>query len=394
MESDPRPLNLENTEIAFAHKSDKQLKESYRLFKLINNSALTKIGIALTQLSVKLHLPVKPIIKATIYKQFCGGETVDECKPLIEKIFSKGVSTMLDYGIEAKSNEKEFDEALSHKLRTIEQVKHLKSVPITTMKFTSFCPVDLLYKIQYKQPLSDHEKKVFENSRKRLDALCDASAQAGLGLFIDGEESWIQNPIDELVDEVMEKYNRGRVVVYNTYQLYRTDRLEFLKRSFEKSKQQGFMLGAKLVRGAYVEQENERAGRLHYVSPIHRSKELTDRDYNSAIDFCLDHIEEIKICAGTHNAQSLQHIAGEMERRKLPPTHPHIFHGQLFGMSDNLTFNMAAAGFNSYKLIPYGRVRDVVPYLMRRAMENTSISGQMSRELLLLKKELLRRALK
>jgi proline dehydrogenase len=295
--------------------------------------------------------------------------------------------------MEGKSGEAEFDLALSRKLHTIQVVKHRGDVKVTTMKFTSFCPAEILKKLHYRETLNAAEGLVFENARKRLDVLCRATADAGMQLFIDAEESWIQDPIDSLADEMMARYNADRVVVFNTYQLYRTGRLEYLRNTIDKARTAGYRAGVKIVRGAYVEKENERAARLGYVSPIQRSKEETDRDFNAALLFCLEQLDALQLCIATHNEQSCQLAMDHMQQLGIAPGHPQVGFAQLYGMGDHLTYSLAAAGYRAFKLIPYGSVREVIPYLLRRASENSSVKGQTSRELNMLTAEMKRRGL-
>ena len=221
--------------------------------------------------------------------------------------------------------------------------------------------------------------------------ICQAAADSRIGVLVDAEESWIQNTVDALTMQMMDAFNRDRVVVYNTIQLYRHDRLAFLKHSYEAAHEKGFVLGAKLVRGAYMEKERKRADQLSYPSPIQPNKEATDRDYDLGVTFCIQHIEDIALIVASHNENSNLLAARLLEQRNLPLNHPHVHFSQLYGMSDNITFNLAKAGCPVSKYLPFGPIKDVIPYLMRRAQENSSVSGQTGRELGLIKKELKRR---
>jgi len=385
------PVSFENTEIAFSYKSDKELKQAAWLFSLINQNWLVKIGTRLTPLAFKLKLPIKGLVRVTIYDQFCGGETLEECAPVTERLAQHSVETILDYGVEAKVTDEEFDKSVNEFLKAIAFARQNHHVPFVSIKVTGIGAFSLFEKLHAKLKLSDAEFLSWNLVKGRMHKLCKAAHDAGIGVMVDAEETWIQDPIDELAMEMMRFYNKEKPIVYNTVQLYRTDRLAFLKSSFEKAKQSGFILAEKLVRGAYMEKERRRAAEMNYQSPIQPNKEATDHDYDAALEFCLENTDRISCCVATHNEHSCMLATKLAEKKNIQPAQPHLHFSQLYGMSDNITFNLAHAGYNVTKYVPYGPVKDVVPYLMRRAQENTSVSGQSSRELLLLRKELKRR---
>jgi proline dehydrogenase len=384
-------IDFTNTEVAFQHKTDRQLKATALLFKMMSNNMLVDIGSNATLIALKMRLPIKGMIKRTIFQQFCGGATLDECRKSIYELEKYGVDTVLDYGAEGKHDEASFDVTVKELTKSIKFASKQDSVPIVTGKITGLMSFDLLAKINEGKPLTQQEKNAEHRAFKRLDNLCRIAYENEVALFIDGEESWIQNPIDEMTLTMMERYNSERITVYNTYQLYRHDRLEFLKESYQRAQDKGFILGAKLVRGAYMEKERERAKKMGYPSPIQPNKEATDIDYNAAVEFCVENYERIASCVGSHNEYSTRYQLQLMEKYNIPKEHPHLTFSQLYGMSDNLTFNLAKAGYNVSKYVPYGPVGDVIPYLIRRAQENSAVNGEVSRELGLLKQEISRR---
>ncbi|HLT87056.1 MAG TPA: proline dehydrogenase family protein [Sphingobacterium sp.] len=384
-------LDFNNTEIAFRNKSDKDLEKAYWLFKMVSSDTLIKIGTPLTNFALKTGLPIKGIIRNTIYKQFCGGESIEECVQAIAELGRAKVTTILDYSVEGKEAEGSFDDNCTEILRTVAYAHGNKHTSFCVFKPSGLGRFDLLAKIDAKEPLSPEEKAEFDRLYNRIDRICKACFDADTRVLIDAEHSWVQDTIDDIAREMMEKYNKERVIVYNTYQLYRHDKLASLQADFAYAQTQNFYLGAKIVRGAYMEIERERAAEKGYPSPIQPDKETCDKDYNQAIRFCLDHINRIGLMAGTHNEESSRLLAEEMMARGISPVNDHIFFSQLLGMSDNLSFNLAEAGFNVAKYMPYGPVNAVMPYLFRRAQENTSVGGQTSRELSLIMKEKARR---
>ncbi|PTQ92974.1 L-proline dehydrogenase [Mucilaginibacter yixingensis] len=391
MERKGEVLSFENTEIAFKHASNKDLNRAYWLFKAINVNLLVKIGPAITNFAINIGVPIKGLIKATIFKHFCGGETIAECDTTIKNLASGGVGTILDYSVEGEDDEKIFDDTRDEIIRTVIRATGDAAVPITVFKVTGVGRFALLEKLDAREALTPAEAIEWQKVQARVRAICQQAFDAGVPVMIDAEETWIQNTIDSLALDMMRAYNQQVPIVYNTYQLYRHDKLTLLKADFAVAEKEGFILGAKLVRGAYMEKERKRAEELGYPSPIQPHKTATDRDYDDALRFCVAHAAKLAIVAGTHNEGSCRLLADLLEDSQLPYNHPHIYFAQLLGMSDNLSFNLAHAGYNVAKYVPYGPVKAVLPYLFRRAQENTAIAGQMSRELGLIIKEKKRR---
>lgn len=385
-------LSFGNTAIAFEHKSGKALRKANFLFSNIGKPWLVKLGAFLTPLAFKLHLPVKGLIRATIFDQFCGGETLEEAVEAAETLGKFGVGVVLDYSVEAVEGEENYDKAVPEFLRAIGFASGKPHIPFVAVKVTGFANFDLLEKIHAGETLDAAGREEFERVKKRIRTLCEAAARERVGLLIDAEESWVQQPVDDLADEMMALFNKTEVIVYNTFQLYRHDRLEYLRKSFAKAQQQGYLLGAKLVRGAYMEKERKRAEEMSYPSPIQRDKAAADRDYDEAVRFCMDRLDHLAVFIGTHNENSCMLAAQLLHDKGLPHDHPRVSFSQLYGMSDNITFNLAHAGYRVSKYLPYGPVKEVMPYLIRRAQENTSIAGQMGRELSLIREEMKRRS--
>lgn len=388
-------LDFSNTKIAFEYKTDQELKSSTWLFKMMNKPWLVNIGSKLTLLAIRMRLPfVKTIIRKTIFKHFCGGTTLLESQHGIEVLAAHNVLSVLDYGVEAKEREEDFNATMNEGIREVEFAAQNESVPVVSSKITGLGRFSLLEKIQNNETLSEEEDQEYNNIIKRMDAMCNRASELGVSIFFDAEESWIQDTLDALINMMMKRYNAERPVVYNTFQLYRHDRLKFLIDSYEKSKAEGYILGAKLVRGAYMEKERERAIRMGYPSPIHPDKQATDDAYNMAVRFCVENYETMATCNASHNEYSNRLQAELMVEMGIPKDHPNLMFAQLYGMSDNLSFNLAKAGYRVGKYVIYGPVKDVIPYLLRRARENTSVTGDMSREYGLLIKEMKRRRLK
>lgn len=384
-------LDFQDTETAFADKSDSELKEKYRLFKVLNSPFLNSIGTSAATFALSLGLPVKGLIKATIYEQFCGGETIEESEPAIKRLGKFGVGSILDYSVEGKSTEEDFEYTKEEVIRTIKRASDDPDIPFAVFKVSGIAPLGTLEKISGKRKLDAKGQAKCERIHTRVNAICEYAHSIGQPVFIDAEESWIQDAIDRLATDMMEKYNRESPIVYNTLQMYRSDRLEYLHEARRTAKAQGYFYAAKIVRGAYMEKERERAAEFGYESPIHKTKKETDHDYDAAIEYCLKHVDSVAFVAGTHNEKSTQRLVGQMYERRILPSNPHVNFSQLYGMSDNLTFVLAKNGYNVSKYVPYGPVSDAVPYLVRRAQENTSVAGQVSRELDLIEKELKRR---
>ncbi len=386
-------IDFNNTEIAFEAKSDSSLKKASLLYTAMNNATFVKFGSKLGLLSLKLRLPVKWLIKKTIFEQFCGGTNLLNSQKTIDELSEFGVQSILDYGAEGKNTEKAFNKTMREIMEGIKFASRNSHVPFVVAKVTGLGRADLLEKVQLGKGLSTSEKSEYDNLIKRLDSICYAAKEQKTGIFIDAEESWVQDTIDNLVNMMMTRYNKETATVYNTFQMYRHDRLAYLKNSFKMAKKGKYILGAKLVRGAYMDKERNRAEINNYPSPIQPNKAASDKDYDDAVAFCVEHYEQIASCTATHNAESCQKQVTLIEDLNLPKTHPHFLFSQLYGMSDNLTFNLQKAGYNTSKYIPYGPVKDVVPYLIRRAEENTSVTGDMGRELSLIKKEIKRRGI-
>ncbi|MBC8046956.1 MAG: proline dehydrogenase family protein [Fimbriimonadaceae bacterium] len=357
----------------------------------MNNPGRTKFFTSAANLSIKLHLPVKWMIKNTVYEQFCGGETLEETIPVLNKLEKFSIGAIIDYGVEGKENEEEFERTKNELINILQFAKGKKNIPFISCKVTGLTRFVLLEKINGDVVLSEDEEKEKQKLYERLRQVTQVATDANVGLFVDAEESWIQDAIDEIVFILSREFNKEKVVVFHTAQMYRHDRLAFCSKCLNDAKQHNYVCGIKLVRGAYMEKERKRAAEKNYASPIQPDKESTDKDYDAAIDFCLDNLEKISFCVATHNEKSNLHAATEMDKKYIPHNHPHISFSQLYGMSDQITYNLAKAGYNVSKYLPYGPVKDVIPYLIRRANENTSVSGQMSRELLLIDKEMKRR---
>ncbi|GAB3265320.1 proline dehydrogenase family protein [Larkinella harenae] len=384
-------ISFEDTSIAFSSQSNGKLRKTYWLFALMNQGWLVNLGTFFIKLAFKLQLPVKKLIKRTIFEQFCGGETIRDCEKTIQKLHTGRIGTILDYSVEGEDSEVSFDETVLEILRTIERASESNAIPFSVFKVTGVASTELLEKVQTGDRLTQEEQEAFERVRQRIDTLCRRASERHIRIFIDAEESWIQDTIDRLAYEMMDRYNHQECIVYNTYQLYRSDILENLKKCTETARAKGYFLGAKLVRGAYIEKERIRAHEGEYLDPIHTTKAETDRDFNEAVEFSLVNRDTVSICLGTHNEYSCQYCLNRMQELRIAPNDTHIWFAQLLGMSDNISYNLAHAGYNVAKYVPYGPVEAVMPYLFRRAAENKSIAGQSSREYLLVKKELLRR---
>lgn len=387
-------VDFTDTQIAFEHKSDKELKKMSWLFSMMNKPWLVEVGTQFGLKAVEWKLPfAEASVRHTIFEQFCGGRTLLESQKAIDTLWSHNVLSVLDYGVEAKSSEEDFNITMNEIIRGLEFAATNESVPVVSAKITGLARFGLLEAISANKELSDSENQEYKNVLKRLDSMCYVAKTKGVAIFFDAEESWIQGAIDMLVEQMMARYNTEKVVVYNTYQMYRWDRLTFLMSSYERAQKDGYLLGAKLVRGAYMEKERKRAEEHGYKSPIQADKKATDRDFNAAVRFCVDRFETIASCNASHNQESNRLQAQLIADKKLPKAHPHLNFCQLYGMSDHLTFNLAKAGYNVAKYMVYGPVRDVLPYLVRRAEENTSITGDMSREYGLVMTEMKRRGL-
>ncbi|WP_264558772.1 proline dehydrogenase family protein [Flavobacterium sp. N2270] len=382
-----------NTEVAFSLKSDTELERAYFLFKLIESQPLVKIGTAVTNFALKAHLPVEGLIRSTVFDHFCGGINEHDCLSVVDKMYTKGVSSVLDYSVEGKEEEAQFDAALEMILKTVDFAKERMAIPFAVFKPTGFGRIALYEKVGSGAELNEKEKEEWNRVVARFDKVCKIAHDKDVALLIDAEESWMQDAADDLVEEMMRKYNKQRAIVYNTLQMYRWDRLDYLKNLHDRANKDGFFIGMKIVRGAYMEKENARAEDKGYKSPICATKQATDENYDAAIVYMVDNIDKMYIFAGTHNENSSYRLMELCEEKGITKNENRIFFGQLYGMSDNISYNLAEQGYNVAKYLPFGPVRDVMPYLIRRAEENTSVAGQTSRELDLIKKERSRRKL-
>ncbi len=384
-------LIFDNTKIAFSLKSDSELERAYYLFKMISIEPLVKIGTLATNFAIKTHLPVEGLIKATIFDHFCGGVSEEDCLSVIEKMYKKGVSSVLDYSVEGKETENEFDAAKDKILKIIDFAKERNSIPIAVFKPSGFGRFALYEKVGSKIALNNEEQAEWKRIVGRFDEVCQKAKEHDVAVLIDAEESWMQTAADALATKMMAQYNTEKPIVFNTLQMYRHDRMAFLKQEHKKAIKENYFLGYKLVRGAYMEKENDRAEAMNYSSPICFSKSATDDNFNKGLRYMMDNLERISIFAGTHNEDSCYLLMRLMAEKGILNNDPRIWFGQLYGMSDHISFNLAHKGYNVAKYMPFGPVKDVVPYLIRRAEENTSVAGQTGRELALLTKEKKRR---
>lgn len=384
-------IDLSNTQTAFAHRSDAELLKMELLFSVMNNPAINRLAVKSLMLAIRWHLPVKVLVKNTIFKQFCGGESIEECLKSSEKLARFGVGTILDYSVEGEKNEDGFEKVMQETIRTIRVAEGKKEIPFAVFKTSGIASVELLEKLQAGSQLSTEESAQLETARKRFAGICRCAADYSVRLFVDAEESWIQDVIDQWAYEEMAVHNRQTAIVYNTFQLYRSDMLGNLKQAFSDARSGGYYLGAKLVRGAYMEKEAAYADKAGLLNPIQPDKESCDADYNEALEFCLQNVDILHFCAGSHNEESNLLLANKMLEMGLSKNDPRIWFAQLLGMSDNISYTLAGLGYNIAKYVPYGPVFSVMPYLVRRAAENTSVAGQTSRELRLIKAERKRR---
>ncbi|RXP55112.1 proline dehydrogenase [Lutibacter sp. HS1-25] len=382
---------FDNTEVAFAVKTNSEIDRAFYLFEMIKREPLVKIGTAVTKFALKTHLPVEGLIRTTVFDHFCGGVTEKDCMPVIDKMYTKNVHSVLDYSVEGKEVEEQFDLALEKTLNTIKFGTEKKSIPFAVFKPTGFGKLEIYRKITEGEQLSAHEELEWHRIKERYDIVSKAAFKRDVPLLIDAEESWMQDAADNLIEEMMRKYNTKKVIVFGTLQLYRWDRLDYLKQLHKRAKEQGFKVGMKLVRGAYMEKERERAEEKHYKDPICENKAATDKMFNDVLTYMFENIDDMAIFAGTHNEESSYLLMSLIANSGLEKNDKRIWFGQLYGMSDHISYNLAKANYNVAKYLPFGPVRDVMPYLIRRAEENTSVAGQTNRELELLKRERERR---
>jgi proline dehydrogenase len=385
-------IDFGNTEIAFNGKNSKDLQRAYFLFKMVANTALVKVASPTADFALRIGLPIKSLVKATIFRQFCGGENIAECDSCITFLNQHGVGTILDYSLEGKESDADLDHTTQEILCTIHRSAQDDSIPFSVFKPTGIGRFSLLERANEGiTGLNEIDRAGYEKLRNRMHLICSEAYRCNVPVFIDAEDSWIQDAIDRLAEEMMATYNKEKVIVYTTLQLYRWDRLDYLKSMHLKAKEAGFKVGYKLVRGAYMEKERKRAIELGYKDPIQPNKKATDQDYNTALEYCIDNLSEISICAGSHNEESALYLIDLMVKKGIAPSDKRIYFAQLLGMSDHISFNLSNAGCNVAKYVPYGPVKEVMPYLMRRAQENTSVAGQTGRELALIVKEMERR---
>jgi len=385
-------ISFENTEIAFSSKSSKDLKRAYWLFKIVASPSIVKFGKWATPLALKLHLPIKGLIKKTIFHQFCGGESIQESIQTSNELAKFNIKTILDYSIEGKTSDEDFDKTVDEIIATIHQGKSDVNIPFAVFKVTGICRFKILEDSnQSIENLSEENKLHYSKFIERIDLICKAAYDSSVPVFIDGEESWIQDGIDRVAKQMSEKYNVNKAIVFNTIQMYRHDRYAFLENEIRHAKENNYILGVKIVRGAYMEKERNRSADLGYPSPIQPNKEASDEDYDRALELTIANIENVSICAGTHNEASSLFLTELLEKYNLPKNDSRVYFAQLLGMSDHISFNLAHNGYLVAKYVPYGPIKEVMPYLLRRADENTSVAGQTSRELSLIIKEKKRR---
>lgn len=386
-------VDFNDTKTAFILKTDAQLRKAYWLFKLVANKSLVGLGKKASGLAIKLGLPIRTVVKQTVYDQFVGGESIEECEPIINKLQEHNVFALLDFAVEGKESDADFDATKDEIVQTIKYGAQREGIPFAVFKVTGIAAFALLEKYSEGKALTEFESRAWTRAKNRIEEICYTANKFGMRIMIDAEESWIQKAIDEMAMEMMQRFNTERVVVINTLQMYRHDRLDFLKSSYEEAQNKNFKLGVKLVRGAYMEKERKRAAEKKYPDPINVNKEASDESYNKGISFCLEHFEDILLVAGSHNEESARKLSESMDAQKIDRKHPNIWFSQLYGMSDNLSFNLAAEGYNVVKYLPFGPVNETLPYLIRRAEENSSAGGQSTRELSLIQQELKRRGL-
>lgn len=384
-------VSFENTGIAFSYKSDADLRKAGLIFSLVNHPWMSHLATGFVKLAFKMGLPMEGIVKRTAFAHFCGGESIEESEKVIRLLGKHHVGTILDYSVEGEKSEAGFIQTMEEIIRTIEKAHHSEHIPFCVFKVTGLAAAELLEKIGAKETLNGEERDAFNRIRQRANRICERAHACGVPVLIDAEQTWVQDPIDQLADEMMSRYNREKAIVYNTYQMYRVDSMNNLVHDYNDALKGGYFVGAKLVRGAYMEKERERAEARGYESPIFADKPATDKAFNDALEFCVDHVDRVYVMCGSHNDVSNALLAKRMAERNLAPQDRRVWFAQLYGMSDNISFNLARAGYNVVKYVPYGPVKAVMPYLLRRAEENTSVAGQSSRELTLIRKELRRR---
>jgi proline dehydrogenase len=393
MKTQNQTLSFTNTEIAFKHYTNAQLKKSYRIFKLLGIELINDFGINLTQFALAMHLPITPIVKPIIFDVFCGGESLEETKKTIQILAERNVQVNLNYGVEAQHDTKGIAHTTNVNIASLAFAGENDAVKVISSKPSAFGIYELLEKKQKKEVFTPSEQVQFDDMLARMDLICKTAKDNKAKVYWDAEETWVQQAIDEIVDNLMEKYNTESVVVYNTFQMYVNDKLAFLEQSIDRAKEKGYQLGAKIVRGAYMEKERETAEKEGRPSPIHKNKAATDLDYDLAIALCIANYDMVSVCVASHNKESNLKAAQILLDKGLAKNHKHVWFSQLYGMGEHITFNLAANGYNATKYVPFGPVKEVIPYLIRRADENSSVDGQMGRELGMLKTEINRRGI-
>ena len=380
---------FDNTQIAFADKTDSQLKKAFWMFKAIEQPMITNFGITALNFTVKNNFPfVTDIVKQTLFEQFCGGETREESMKVVKQMFKHHVGSIFDYAIEGKAEEKVFDDTCAEIQQNIKFAEGNPAIPFVVFKPTGFGRIEIYEEVGKKVELTTSQKEEWARVIKRYEDVCQMAFDRKVVLMIDAEDSWMQDATDDLVNEMMLKFNKEKAIIWNTIQMYRTGRMEYLAKDLERAKEQNYFLGYKFVRGAYMEKERARAAAMNYPDPIQPTKQASDDNFNAAIDFVLNNLDKVSGFFGTHNEKSTELVMDKMKAMGLSNEHPQIHFGQLYGMSDNITYYLGAEKYNVCKYLPYGPVKDVVPYLTRRAQENTSVAGQTGRELVLIQKEL------
>jgi proline dehydrogenase len=390
MDVEPQ-IQFDNTEIAFSYRSDQELRRANLVFKLVNHPIISLVATGAARLGLSLRLPIKGIIKRTVFNHFCGGETIEWCNHTISRLARYRVGTILDYAVEGEKSEEGFDACFREILKTFEASRGNKDIPFCVFKITGMADSGLLEKIQTGATLRDAESKSFDKVRERVESICARAYEYKVPVLIDAEDTWIQNPVDELAYEMMKKYNRESAIVFNTFQMYRRDMLTNLKNAHHNATMHNYYLGVKMVRGAYMEKERDRAAAKGYEDPIHVNKNATDEAFNKGLAFCIDQKQRVTVMCGSHNEDSNKYLTILMNKHGMKNNDHRVWFAQLLGMSDNISFNLSRAGYNVAKYVPYGPVEAVMPYLFRRAEENTSVAGQSSRELILIQSELKRR---
>ena len=384
-------IDFQNTEVAFSLKSDTQLQKAKLMFQTMSHPGVVSFLKGSVKASFKVGLPIKGVIKKTVFEHFCGGERIEDCATRVAALHSQNVSAILDYSVEGKESEADFDRTKNTTLATIKYAKTNAGIPLSVFKPSGMGRVDLYEKVSLGKTLTAAEEKEWQRVRERYYEIAETAVANNIPVMVDAEESWTQQAIDDLVEELMERFNKERAMVYNTAQLYRWDRLDYIKNSVARAREKGYYFGIKIVRGAYMEKERERAKEKGYKDPIQPDKASSDRDYDAAVQFLIENVDICSSVVGTHNETSSQEVANMIDAKGLAKNDPRVYVSQLYGMSDNISFNMAHAGYNVVKYVPFGPVEDVMPYLFRRAEENTSVAGQTGRELQLINKELERR---